>query len=277
MNILIPTDFSENAHNAIRYALDYFAHIPVNFYILHVSQKASPEIEDELYFESDLAVPTLRNPSALLKEEINTCRISAKNSEHNFFPLQDESSLVESIRKQIVEKQIDYIVMGTRGASKNSKNEIGSNTCEVIKKVKCPILAIPENARYRGVENLAFVTDYNCIYRNKIISTLSETLELHNTPLRVLHVKSQATSGLTAGQTDNKGFLHYFFRDKKHSFHFVESKKMEMGIQDFVETWDISLISIAAKNLNFIERLLLKPAIEAVSYHTHVPFLVIHE
>ena len=156
-------------------------------------------------------------------------------------------------------------------------NEMGSNTCEVITKVKCPILVIPGNARFKGVKNIAFVTDYNCIFRNKIISTLSETLELHNTPLRILHVKSRTTGGLTTIQTDNKGFLHYFFRDKKHSFHFVENKDLETGIQNFVETWDISLVSIVAKNLNFIQRLLLRPAVKIVSYHTHVPFLVIHE
>lgn len=278
-NILIPTDFSENAHNAIRYALDYFAEVPVNFYILHVSTKETPHTEEEYegFFESDSNLKTLNNPSSLLKEEINTCRISAKNPNHNFFPLEEESSLVESIRKQIAEFEIDYILMGTKGESEISGTEMGSNTYKVITKVKCPILVIPGNARFKGVKNIAFITDYNCLYRNRIISTLSETLELHNTPLRVLHVKSQTTGVLTPSQIDNKAFLHYFFKEKKHSFHFIENKNLETGIQDFVETWEISLISIVAKNLNFIERLLLRPAVKAVSYQTYVPFLVIHE
>ncbi|WP_026452429.1 universal stress protein [Aequorivita capsosiphonis] len=277
-NILIPTDFSENAHNAIRYALDYFADIPVNFYILHVSPKETSHTEEyEGFLESDSDMQTLNNTSSQLKEEINTCRISAVNPNHNFFPIEEESNLVESIRTQIAEYEIDYILMGTKGESKMSGNEMGSNTCEVITKVKCPIMVIPENARFRGIKNIAFVTDYNCIYRNKVISTLSETLELYNTPLRILHVKSLTTGGLTNSQTDNKGFLHYFFKEKKHSFHFIENKSLETGIQDFVETWEISLISIVAKNLNFIERLLLKPAVKAVSYQTYVPFLVIHE
>ncbi|MGO3183565.1 MAG: universal stress protein [Aequorivita sp.] len=278
-NILIPTDFSDNAHNAIRYALDYFADVPVRFYILHVSDKEAPHSveEQEDFFESGSDMPTLNNSSSLLKEEIKICYSLAKNKSHKFFPLLEESNLVEAIRKQVAQYEIDYILMGTKGASKNSTREMGSNTCEVITKVKCPILVIPGNARFKGVKNVAFVTDYNCIYRNKVISTLSETLELYNTPLRILHVKSQSAGGLTTAQTDNKGFLHYFFREKKHSFHFVENKNLEIGIQDFVETWDISLISIVAKNLNFIERLLLRPAVKAVSYHTYVPFLVIHE
>lgn len=277
-NILIPTDFSENAHNAIRYALDYFADIPVNFYILHVSHKGICKLDENQddFLEADSEMQTIQNSSLQLKEEIKTCRISAKNPDHNFFPLEEDLNLVGAIRKHIADKEIDYILMGTKGASKINEKEMGSNTFEVITKVKCPILVIPGNARFRGIKNIAFVTDYNCIYRNKIISTLSETLDLHNTPLRVLHIKSQFM-GLTTAQTDNKGFLHYFFREKKHSFHFVENKELETGIQNFVETWEISLVSIVAKNLNFIERLLLRPAVKIVSYHTHVPFLVIHE
>lgn len=277
-NILIPTDFSENAHNAIRYALDYFADVSVNFYILHVSRKGIDYVNESQneFLESDSEMQTIQNSSLQLQEEIKTCRISAKNSGHNFFALEEDLNLVEAIRKHIAEKEIDYILMGTKGAANISENEMGSNTCEVITKVKCPIFVIPGNARFNGVKNIAFVTDYNCIYRNKVISTLSETLDLHNTPLRVLHIKSQ-NMGLTSAQTDNKGFLHYFFREKKHSFHFLENKELETGIQNFVETWEISLVSIVAKNLNFIERLLLRPAVKIVSYHTHVPFLVIHE
>jgi hypothetical protein len=92
----------------------------------------------------------------------------------------------------------------------------------------------------------------------------------------VLHIRAQNT-GLTASQTDNKGFLHYFFKEKKHSFHFVENKDLEIGIQDFAETWEISLVAVVAKNLNFIQRLLLRPALKSVSYTANMPFLVLHE
>ena len=277
-NILIPTDFSENSHNAIRYALDYFADVPVNFYILHASFKKSffvDEVEEDLLDPSS-EMQIAQNPTVLLKEELKTCNFLAKNPNHCFFSLHEGLNLVEAIRKQVAEKEIDYILMGTKGTSKMNRNEMGSNTCDVITKVKCPVLVIPESAKFNGIKNIAFVTDYNCIYRNKVISTLSETLDLHQSPLRVLHIKSQST-GLTASQTDNKGFLHYFFKEKKHSFHFVENKDMETGIQDFVKTWEISLVSIVAKNLNFIQRLLLRPAVKTVRYYTEVPFLVLHE
>ncbi|WP_299528057.1 universal stress protein, partial [uncultured Lutibacter sp.] len=36
-NILLPTDFSENSWNAIKYALELYKKTACNFYLLHVT------------------------------------------------------------------------------------------------------------------------------------------------------------------------------------------------------------------------------------------------
>lgn len=277
-NVLIPTDFSENSHNALRYALDYFADIPVNFYILHVSLKAplyKDEETDEFLGES-AKNHTTQSPIALLKEEIKTCRLLAKNPQHAFFPLHENVLLVEAIRKHVSEKEIHYILMGTKGTSKINRTEIGSNTSEVITKVKCPVLVIPEHAKFNKIKNIAFPTDYNYMYKNRVISTIYETLKLQTAALRILNIKSN-NHELTQTQMENKGFLQDFLKETKHSFHFLESKNIETGIQEFVETWEIDMIAMVAKNLNFIQRLLFRPTIKSISYHTEIPFLVLHE
>jgi len=265
MNVLIPTDFSENSRNAMKYALAYFNDVEVNFYILHVFPSTGP-----------VALNAEQTLSDLLKEETAQCRALSKNPLHKFFPLLEKLNLVEAVRKHVSAKEIDYILMGTKGTTSMNGGDMGSNTCDVITKVKCPILVIPENGSFNGIKNIAFLTDYNGIYRNKIISRLSQTLDLHLSPLRVLHIKAQHT-GLNAAQTDNKGFLHYFFKDKKHSFHVVENKDLEIGIQHFVETWDIGLVSIGAKNLNLIQRLLFRPFLTSGIHAANIPFLVLHE
>lgn len=277
-NILIPTDFSENSHNAIRYAMDYFADIPVNFFILHVAHKNHFNIPEEAgsLVEPFSDTQLLSNVSSLLKYEIQFCERWSKNSDNKFHPLEEDMLLVEAIRKHISDNEIDVIVMGTKGDSQSNQDEMGSHTYEVITKVKCPIMVIPENAHFKGIRNVAFITDYNCIYRTRVINTLSEALQLHKSPLRVLHIRSHKMS-LTSSQTDNKGFLHYFFKETKHSFHFLENKNIETGIQDFVDTWEISIVAIVAKNLNFIQRLMLRPTPGVINYHTEIPFLVLHE
>ncbi len=274
MTVLIPTDFSESSENAIRYALEYFSEIPVKFYLLHIplddfSQRPNtPALE--------LNSPVEDRKITNLQEQLAGCKLLGKNPEHRFMALFEKGLLVEAIRKQVAEKEVDFIIMGTNGALKANRNEIGSNTWEVITKVKCPVLVIPVNAKFKTLTNISFLTDYNCIYRNKIISTLSESLQLHKAALRVLHIRLQNLQ-LTTAQTDNKGFLHYFFKETKHSFHFLDSKNIESGVQDFVKTWEIDLIAVVAKNLNLMQRLLFKPNDHSKPFPCQVPFLILHE
>ncbi len=275
-NILIPTDFSENSRNAIKYAQEYFSDIPVNFYLLHVSPNKPSEIREPAQpFESE-SQQVIDSPVTQLLEEIKICKSLTLNPLHIFFSIYENISLVESIRKQLVEKEIDYILMGTRGASNIARTDIGSNTSEVITKVKCPVLVIPPQAKFKGVKNIAFPTNYNCIYKNRVVSTLFETLKLQNAALRILHIKSSGQN-LNQEQVDNKNFIQDFLKETKHSFHILENNNIEMGIQDFVETWEIDMIAIVAKNLNIIQRLLFNPMDKTVSYHNEIPFLVMHE
>ena len=48
--ILIPTDFSENAMNAIKYAIDLFENYNCNFYLLHVNRLESIAGVEASYF-----------------------------------------------------------------------------------------------------------------------------------------------------------------------------------------------------------------------------------
>lgn len=278
MNILIPTDFYENSQNAIRYALEYFANEAVNFYILNASAQKPLQLAHELNYTvtATTASSTVHEKEIGLLEEVERLKLLAKNANHHFYAVQEEGSLIEAIRKQIEQKEIDYILIGTKGASKSGRQGIGSKTWEVITKVKCPVFVIPRGVQFKPINNVTFLTDYNCIYRNKIIAGLSLALRLQNAALRVLHIRTSNTR-LTATQTDNKGYLHYFFRETKHSFHFLENKSIETGVQEFVNTWEIGMIAIVAKNLNLTQRLLFNPSNIDVTKTYKVPFLILHE
>ena len=54
----------------------------------------------------------------------------------------------------------------------------------------------------------------------------------------------------------------------------IGKNKIENGIQCFVESRNVDLIIMVAKNLNLFQRIFLKPLVEEISYHTEIPFLV---
>ncbi|WP_273568520.1 hypothetical protein [Maribacter halichondriae] len=82
---------------------------------------------------------------------------------------------------------------------------------------------------------------------------------------------------MTEEQEKNKDFLDDYLVDVEHSFHSLTGTKLETAVQCFTESRDIDMIAMVAKNLNFFQRILFRPAVEEISYHAEVPFLVLHE
>ncbi|RZS99685.1 universal stress protein [Aquimarina brevivitae] len=274
--VLIPTDFSQNSWNAISYGLSFLKEKECTFYLLHVETHNPYVFEDNVYN----AAPTLAKSSSKVKENMKVLLDKIKkqypNLKHQFETVFESLFFVDSIRKQISEKEIDLIVMGTKGASGIKEMTIGTNTGDVITKVKCPVLVVPENARYTPVKRIALPTDYNIYYKSKIVETVKEFISFNKATLKILHVAKKEKE-LTECQQKNKSYLHESLDDTAHGFYFLSNENIEQAVQSFVDSYDIDLITMVAKNLNFFQRILFRPLVEKISYHTEIPFLILHE
>lgn len=278
-SILLPTDFSENSWNAIQYALNFFEKSNCHFYLLHVNRLSHLASVDSPYITTPEAIGEVQ--TNLAKKQLRQLlrRISQEfphNKNHKFYTLTDFNFFIESIRNHIEEKKIDMIVMGTKGASGLKKLIIGSNTGDVITKVPCTTLVVPENAKFTGITEIAFPTDLSISYHIQTLQSISEVLEEFHSFLRILHI-SKKKEDLNVDQQKYKELLEDYFIDNNFSFHFLTNDKIEDAVQCFVQSRDIDMIAMVAKNLNYFQRILFLPTIENISYHTDVPFLVLHE
>jgi nucleotide-binding universal stress UspA family protein len=277
-NILVPTDFSENAWNAIEYALQFFSESACNFYLLHVNTASISEDENLTYSanqQSDYEL--LVKPSKVrLQETLHQINESFPiNPKHRFFTISDSNYMIDSIRKQVEEKHIDLIVMGTKGESCLKKLPIGSNAGNVITKVKCTTIVVPENAKFVKPKEIAFPTDFSIFCKTKVLQPISDIMETHNAAVRVLHI-NRFGDALTDEQQRNKDYLNDYFENYPHSFHFLTNKHIEDAVQKFVDNREINMIAMLAKNLNYFHKILFHPTVKEISYYKDIPFLVLH-
>jgi nucleotide-binding universal stress UspA family protein len=278
-NILLPTDFSENSWNAIKYAINFFEKEICNFYLLYVNRlndnimNASPYLASDGVLEDVYTKPSKRKLRKVL--ERITSRFTP-NKNHKFYSLSDYDFFIESIRKHVEEKSIDIIVMGTKGASGLKKIIVGTNTGDVITKVKCNTLAVPEKAEFNKLQEIAFPTDFSLNYDIQILQPLSDIIENYKAGLRILHI-SKKKDDLNTDQKRNIELLDDYFNHLNHSFHYLTNKKTEDAIQCFTESRNTDMICMVAKNLNYFQQILFHSKIEEISYHTEIPFLVLHE
>ena len=278
-NILLPTDFSENSWNAINYAINFFEKEPCNFYLLHVKRLDKAIISDAPYIAAQEIIAEVHTNTEKQKLRNILKRITSHfptNTKHRFYTLTDYDFFIESIRKHVQEKKIDCIVMGTKGVSGLKEIIVGSNTGDVITKVKCTTLAVPERAQFVKPREIAFPTDFSLNYNLQILDPLTEILEKYKSALRLLYI-SKKKEDLNTDQNKSKELLDDYFNNLTHSFHHLKNNKVEEAIQCFVESRNISMICMVAKNLNYFQQILFHSKVEAISYHTEIPFLVVHE
>lgn len=277
-HILIPTDFSENAWNAIEYAIRFFKTSPCYFYLLHVNTQPFNG-KDALGVFNTNAVPKVIKSNHAKNRLCDTIKRINKNfplnKKHKFFTIVDDNFLINSIRKQVEEKEIDFIVMGTKGASDFQKIAIGNNTGNVITRVKCTTLVVPKNAKYVNLKEIAFPTDYSFFYPSKTLQPITEIIEGNRAALRVAHL-DKAEVKLNENQQRNKEFLDDYFVGTKHSFHSVTNTRLDYAMQEFVESKKVNLITMLAKNLNYFQNILFHPLGSKINYYTNIPFLVLH-
>lgn len=277
-NILLPTDYSENSLNAIRYAISFFRKTRCNFFLFNAVPISTLISGDMVYAANTIQLEKTITESAKLKMKNLVKRIEKEdyNPKHNFVSLVEYDHLVSGIKHMVADKNIDLIVMGTKGASGLKEVVLGSNTGSVITRVQSNVLVIPEEAKFIPPEEIAFATDYNLLYNAKILDPLIEIAKKNEAMIRVLHV-SRRDEVLSQEQKENKELLGEYLKDIDHHFHSVTNKKLEAAVECFVQSREVQMIAMIAKNLNFFQQILFKPTIEEISYHTKVPFLVLHE
>ena len=276
-NILFPTDFSENSWNAIEYALKLFKDAPCNFYVLHVDSLSRSGVESNSFVMPSKGITiALRDK---LVDTFSRIKTITTNEEHHFIALHEYGNLIDIMRKTVLDKKINLIVMGTKGASGIKETILGSNTGNVVTKVPCNLLMIPEKAEQCTPKEIAFPTDYNIFYSHSILEAISKMLRITKAKLRVVNVTKPWVQ-LNETQNQNMVYLQDYLLElyeESHSIHNLKNEKAKSAIEEFVVSEKIDLVIMVAKNLNFLQQLLFDTSIKKISFQTSIPLLVMHE
>lgn len=273
--ILIPTDFSENAINAIKYATELFKHGPTEIYILHA-------FADEVYddkarlanaiFEELKASSAEKSKMALEKLKQEVLRFSP-NPKHNIHLLSEFGLLVDSVNDWVEKENMDVVVMGTKGKTADKNLTFGSNTLQVIKYVKCPVLAIPANYDDVHPKNILFSTDFLLPYKPRELKLLANISKFFAAKIHFLYVSK--FPALSLRQKDNKAFLEAFFQENQTSFHQESGKEITRTINTFIIENPIDMLVMINTRHSYLENILYQSTIEKIGLHIDIPFLVL--
>lgn len=270
-NILLPTDFSDNAWSAAVYGLKLYAEEECTFYFLHSSKiKASAMSNMSNKLNRIMADNSIQELTELkqMAEKANV------NANHNFEIIFSPEDLQYAIETSVTKHKIDLVIMGTKGTSKAKGVFFGSNTIQIIKKMKlCPLLIIPDEFDFQVPNQIAFPTDYKHSYGEELLP-LKQLADLFNSKIRIVHINEEER--LTILQDYNLNILKTNLEDYHHSFHWMpDYDKIEQIIKDFIQELDINILVMINYKHSFIESIVNEPIINNIGFQPTVPFLVI--
>ncbi|SHK38950.1 Nucleotide-binding universal stress protein, UspA family [Maribacter aquivivus] len=274
-NILVATDFSNEAYNALYYATQIFASTACTFYIVHAYEDIVLSAKNAL-FTGQKEMEHLQNLSQenLTKTE-HKIVLDTGNKIHKFNTISVKGSLPSVISKTIESHEIDLVVLGNKGKTGAKELFMGSNTIQIANTITtCPILAIPKEIAFKPIEEIAFVTDYKKGCTKSTISMLLNIANITDASIAVLHINEEEI--MTPKQVSNQKLLDKCLMQTPHSYDEIWNYADKANvIQDFIAERDISMLAMSYHRRKFFERFLHEPVIMDLSIYATIPFLIL--
>lgn len=275
LKIILPTDFSENAYNAMAYARELFAEREVTFYLLNTYTPAVYQAEYVLHSPGQVGLGDNYQARSMERLEILKERLELQfpNPKHKMYTHSAFNTVVDEVVDCVSRESADLIIMGTQGATGAQEIFLGTHTMHVIKKASCPVLVIPSGFQYERPKEILFPTDFEPELTAEHLKILIDIARMHMASIEVLHVSTGYD--LTQSEALNKIALDKAFDGIAHLFHDLPPQEIISGINRFQQKTRVNMLAMVRNKHTFIEKLFIEPVIKKIAFHVTIPFLVI--
>jgi len=272
--ILLATDYSKAAHNALQYAVELAKFSKAKLVLFHAYDIPVPVTEvpavavysmHELEVENKKAIKNLEKK--ILKQTAGKIKVESYIS--TGLPVQEILSIIKK-------KKADLVVTGIRGAGKISEALIGSTATSVMKKTNVPVLAVPLKSKFRKANKIVLAYDYQKIIKPEVIKHIKEFARLFKAQLLVLNVvKLYEEPGYSKASALVK--LKGALRGIKHNFFFPSSENITGEINSFIKKQKAGMLVMMPHKHHALEKLFYPSNTKRMAFHTDIPLLSLHD
>ena len=272
--IIVPTDFSPIATNAMNFAADMAVNINASLMLLHIYQVPVSMTDVPVVMVS---AEELRKSSEAKLQELKdslTHITSGKIKVYTEARMGDVSDELEDVCKLI---QPFAVIMGTRGASRVERVLFGSTTLTAIRHLKWPVIVVPPGKEYgTGIKKIGFACDFDKVVESTPIQFIKNMVKEFAEELHVLNVDYEGRH-FKPETPEESMLLHELLTDLNPVYHFIEHADVEDGINEFAEQNNIDLLITIPKKHKLLDSLFKKSSTKQLVTQSHVPVMCVHE
>lgn len=273
--ILVPTDFSDVAKNAARYAIDLAKQVKAEKIVLYNAYQAPVITEPTMPVVQLIDMDTLKG---ITEEGLSTFKGWMQEHTPQDIALETigEFAVLSSNIEDICERTgAGLVVMGITGGSKIEEALIGSTAISVVNNSTVPVVIVPPNASYKPIQRVALACDFKKMEDTTPLAAIRSILKDTGATFMVLHVDHQTQiSGDAARERER---LHQLLQEFNPEFHIIHHEDFVEGINEFADTHQLDLLIAIPKKHGLFEGLFKRSHTKRLAFHSHVPLMCIHE
>lgn len=272
--LIVPTDFSPVATNAMNYAADMALQIHASLMLFHVYQV--PVAVSEV----PLPLISLDELKEQAESKLNKLRNDLEHVTSGKLKIYTEARLGNTVDElEDVCKKIKpfAVIMGSVGHSAVERIVFGSTTLTSIKHLTSPVISVPGGKEYgTGIKKIGFACDFREIAITTPVAVIKNFVKEFNAELHILNVDYKDRH-FRADTPQQSALLHGELQEFNPRYHFIEHPDIEDGINEFAEKNNLDLVISIPKKHKLLEGLFKPSSTRQLIFESHVPVMCVHE
>jgi nucleotide-binding universal stress UspA family protein len=267
--ILVPTDFSKHAENALRVAAQIAKKNNGEIILLHMLElstsgndalNTSHEIPELMFFKNAAVAKLEELENISFLDDIKVSSIVQFNMAFE--------GIIENGKKH----QADLVVMGSHGASGFHEMFVGSNAEKVVRNSEIPVLVIKKEDADFKVDTLTFASNFS----DEIKKPFEKVVDFANyfgAHINLLHVITPNNFSTTrAAEEKVRNFIEEF-HFSNYSTHIYNDINVEKGILHFAKDSNSDVIAVSTHGRKGISHFLNGSISEDLVNHAKRPVI----
>ena len=270
-HLLVATDFSEVADNAIHYACEFARDMKMPVTILHSF------IIPVTFSDTPMPVMPVDEGRQIAEDRMNEV-IGSLRQRYEGLVINSKimfGDIVDCIDEYTEESMPVMVIVGNSGTG-DSVLWLGSNVLSALQNLHCTVMAVPPGVTYKKPQKLCFACDFKNIADHLQTENLVTLVQQTGTQLHVVNVdhhNKQYSTEMPIESTE----LHTMLSSLNPVYHYVEKENVEDGIREFIESNQMDWLIIVPHKHYFFEGLFHKSHTKAIVKILTIPLIAIHE
>jgi nucleotide-binding universal stress UspA family protein len=271
---IVPTDFSDTSKNAARFAAKVAEQVGAHIILYNVFDKIETGSDGSVIYNDH---ESRKKIMELALESVKTEMLATAPAIRITTIAEEESSFIHSLEKQARHANADMIIMGITGATPLGQIFIGSNALSMVNRNVCPVMIVPPEATYTGINKVVITSDFKDVENTIPVKSLQAILSIFNPTVYVVNVDSEHYVEVTEEYKAQRAKIDNMISGYKREYYFIRLYDFVEAINQFAADYQVDLIITVPKNHSFLSGLFKTSHTKKLAYHSHVPLITIHE